>query len=145
MFSNISFSEKRQSSSNPAFYAFLSNNINTLGDHHPIQFDTVITDNGQSYNHFTGTFTVPATGLYIFTWTVYVRNHYCPTELILNTSVIGASIADSEHDDDNASATAIVVIQVNVGDAVFIRTKHSCLSIFGGTETQSSFSGWKLS
>lgn len=142
----IYLSEKRQSSSSPviAFHAYLANSISSLGYHHPIKFETEMTDKGNSYNHFTGTFNVPETGVYVFTWTIVVKYTYCATELVLNNSIIGESYPDSQHDSDNASATEIVVREAAVGDAVFVRAKSGCDSIRSDTVTRSSFSAWKL-
>lgn len=103
-----------------------------------------MTDKGQAYNHYTGTFTVPETGVYVFTWTISVLHTVCDTELVLNNSIIGESYADSEHDNDYSTATHIVVVEANVGDAVFVRSQTSCSSIMSSTNTRSAFSGWKL-
>lgn len=127
-----------------AFHAYLANSISSLGYHHPITFETEMTDKGSAYNHYTGTFTVPETGIYVFTWTLVVKLTLCATELVLNNSIIGESYPDSEHDADNASATEIVIREAKVGDAVFVRAKSGCSSIRSDTVTRSSFSGWKL-
>lgn len=103
-----------------------------------------MTDKGQAYNPYTGAYTVTETGVYVFTWTIIVVHTVCDTELVLNNAVIGQSYPDSQHDNDYASATQIVVVEANRGDAVFVRAKTGCSSVIGNTATRSAFSGWKL-
>ncbi|CAG2227876.1 unnamed protein product [Mytilus edulis] len=52
--------------SRPAFYAYMSSSENNPGPHHTLIFNQVISNIGNGYNQFTGIFTAPSTGIYVF-------------------------------------------------------------------------------
>lgn len=89
-------------------------------------------------------FTVPESGVYVFTWTIIIKNIRCSTELVVNAAVIGRSYPDSERDDENDTSTVIVLRQVAKDDVIFVRANSGCFSIRSDHYGRSSFSGWKL-
>ncbi|VDH97520.1 Hypothetical predicted protein [Mytilus galloprovincialis] len=127
-----------------AFHAFLSKSISALGIQHTVPFDEEITDTANRYNPYSHVFTVPESGVYVFTWTIIIKNIRCSTELVVNAAVIGRSYPDSERDDENDTSTVIVLRQVAKDDVIFVRVNSGCFSIRSDHYGRSSFSGWKL-
>ena len=73
----------------------------------------VLTDTTSSYNRNDGTFTVPLTGMYVFTWTTAVAQ-YETTELVVDGTIYGYARADvaNDGDVDYGSASQTIVLQV---------------------------------
>ncbi|XP_063417180.1 uncharacterized protein LOC134699511 [Mytilus trossulus] len=89
-----------------AFYAYLSHGEVDPGHHHIIVFDNELTNSGNGYNKYTGTFLVPIEGLYVFSHTIVVeRGHQMPTELVVNGNAVGAVAADSYSDSHYPAAS----------------------------------------
>ncbi|XP_071138691.1 complement C1q-like protein 2 [Mytilus edulis] len=133
---------KRAADSVIAFHVYASSDMYSLGVHQTIQFDTEVTNEGNGYNKFTGTFIVPSSGFYVFTWTIDVLGTLCQTELAVNGIVIGLSYPDSLQNENNAISTTVVK-QVSTGDAVAVRAR-GCQRLRSDTAARCSFSGWKL-
>ncbi|CAC5412503.1 C1QL [Mytilus coruscus] len=127
-----------------AFHAFLSKGVSSLGIQHTVPFDAEMTDTADRYNPYSHVFTVPESGVYVFTWTILIKNIRCSTELVVNATVIGRSYPDSERDDENDTSTVIVIRQVEKDDVIFVRVKIGCSSIRSDLYGRSSLSGWKL-
>ena len=107
------------------------------------------TDSGDGYNNQDGLYVVPVTGVYVFTYTVYVDQHnQIHAELVINGQVKNSLFADydSSGNEDN-SATAISVLQVNAADHVSVRNSgiHSTCNVLSTFDLGlTSFSGWRL-
>jgi len=131
-----------------AFYAYMSNNENNPGRHHTIIFDHVIINYGNAYNRYTGIFTSPITGLYVFSYAITAYNGArIPVEIVKNAQVIGSSLtyANSVYQ-HNAAST--IVVQLSAGDSCFIRTSSSYSpsgNIYSNAYVRSSFAGWLIS
>lgn len=54
-----------------AFYVHMSASEPSPSLHHALIFDEVKTNVGGRYNQFSGMFSAPSIGLYVFTWTIY--------------------------------------------------------------------------
>ncbi|KAK3100753.1 hypothetical protein FSP39_024712, partial [Pinctada imbricata] len=110
-------------------------------------FDTVITNLGNHYNHTSGIFTVPANGTYVFLWKILVLSGGLRTELCVN-EIAQSAIYNDPSDKNMASATGFAVIQVVVGDSVFIRAgqfdRHDTVSLSSTGYDYSSFAGYIL-
>lgn len=106
-------------------------------------FNTILTNEGNGYNKYTGTFIVPTSGFYVFTWTIDVSNTFCAIDLVVNGEVFGLSYPDSTENENNAISTTIVK-QVSEGEAVAIRAGGGCRRLRSDTLARCSFSGWKL-
>jgi hypothetical protein len=128
-----------------AFYAYLSNNINSLGVHHILTFNTVITNAGNAYHPNSGTFIVPHSGLYVFTWTIRITGDaYHSTELMVNSHSVGRTYLNPGNVMDG-SVTGTVVVHVNQGDDVLVRTTTLNKGwIVSDGSGKSSFAGWAL-
>jgi hypothetical protein len=129
-----------------AFYAMMSKNTPSINLQYPLKFDVVKTNQGNAYHPNTGVFMVPQTGTYVFTWTVRIDIHNAhSTELIVNTESVGI-VHLSTGETTIGEVTGIVVVHVNAGDDVFVRTFGNYNSGFITSDVagRSSFAGWKL-
>ncbi|XP_062605001.1 C1q-related factor-like [Saccostrea cucullata] len=108
-----------------AFYAYMSGNLKNPGGHHILIFDTVKTNLGNGYHPHIGVFIVPKSGTYFFTWTMYhEESSYHSTELVVNTVVHGMIYAHTNSGEQD-TATGNLILTVNAGDEVYIRTKEN--------------------
>lgn len=131
-----------------AFYAYMCNGESHPGTHQILVFDVVKTNVGLAFNHHSGMFTVPATGVYAFTWTVVSGTHSrIFSQLVVNSDAFGAILTDSDEINDYHTVTGFVVAELNHGDVVYIRTNPNN-GVKGVIRSQdnmrTSFSGWKL-
>lgn len=131
-----------------AFHAYMSHHEENVGHHQTIIFDQVITDAGGNYNRHTGVFTSPSQGAYAFSWTLYCLGEgYFNSELVANSNVVGALFCSGEGATGIRHTTGVVVININQGDVVFVRT-HPTGTVIGKVystiSSRSSFTGWKL-
>ncbi|XP_035253324.1 complement C1q-like protein 2 [Anguilla anguilla] len=120
----------------------------TLG---PFQTDTVIqyakvfANIGNYYNPSTGIFTARVKGVYFFTFTAYNN-----VEMTPNTNVVlmkngerTVSIWDKSGQDANDNASNAVVLQLEVGDSVFVHLKANT-RVYDDMGHYNSFSGFLL-
>ncbi|XP_061179622.1 complement C1q-like protein 4 [Saccostrea echinata] len=113
--------EKRDISSNVAFYARLSQDV-TLGKHSTVIFDSEITNYGGGYHSFDGIFICPRSGVYLFTTTILVHSgQWIRAFIVVNGSPVAESIVHSEGGYESGSTTVIVHLQNN--DHVYVRTQ----------------------
>ena len=131
-----------------AFYAYMSHNEVHPGPHHTIIFDVPVTNVGNGYNHFSGIFSVPSSGVYVFSWTIADSPQgFIFSELVVNSDVIGGILTQTLTDNDRISTTGLVVKEVAAGNVVYVRTS-STGGIHGDIQSlspvqRSSFSGWR--
>ena len=80
-----------------------------------------MTDTSSAYDHQSGVFTAPLSGMYVFTWTTAVAQ-YEYTELTIDGTAYGYAHADvaSGGDPDYGSASQIVVVEVRCGGYTII-------------------------
>ena len=73
---------------------------------------------------------------------------YFYSEVVVNSDPVGALRCGAEGSNDIRHITGVVVLEVNQGDIVYIRTNPTSLNIGGVFSTssiyRSSFTGWKL-
>lgn len=94
-----------------------------LSNDFTIHFDTIITNIGHHYNKHTGAFTAPQHGVNVFTWNLYCDvGGYIYSQLVVNSNVVGAMYTSAEGAIAIRSPTGTVVVEVNQGDVVFVRT-----------------------
>ncbi|XP_061179170.1 complement C1q tumor necrosis factor-related protein 3-like [Saccostrea echinata] len=98
------------------FSAKLSKNVQ-LGEKQAVKYDKVITNQGDGYNRWTGHFTAPRKGLYLFSCTIMaLRNHHIHIEIIKNGRRISTLFSSTT---DQSSQTVVLVLRK--GDNVWTR------------------------
>ena len=128
----------------------MSQSDTSPGQHHTMVFDTEVTNVGSAYNKHDGVFTAPTNGIYVFNWNLYSSYHGdVISELMVNSDKKGARRSDSATVNEDHSSSGCVVVALNHGDIVFVRThptfQHSGSIISSPNLYESSFSGWLLS
>ena len=132
-----------------AFFALMSRSEPTPGQHHTMVFDTEVTNVGSAYNKHDGVFTAPTNVIYVFNWNLYSSYHGdVVSELMVNSNSKGDRRSDSTTVNEDHSSSGCVVVALNHGDIVFIRThlmsqQNGQIISKPGTY-ESSFSGWLL-
>ncbi|VDH96875.1 Hypothetical predicted protein [Mytilus galloprovincialis] len=105
-----------------AFYAYMSKPQGNPGARHTLAFDVLRTNIYSGYNGATGIFTVPTSGVYIFTFTVRVIcNSHFSFEIVQNGIVQGAVVVDTISQDavcSSAHSTGTIVTPTLRGDTV---------------------------
>lgn len=130
-----------------AFYAYMSRSLPgyIATPHHVLKFDVVRTNIGNGYHSSTGIFSVPETGVYVFTWSFLNGDtDVHSVQLIINAEEWGVV---NSHSSSNSwmQSTGLVVAHVNKGDDVFVKTKdQSQGEIYSGVNSRTFFAGWKL-
>lgn len=130
-----------------AFYAYASQKIPSPSSHFILTFDTIITNAGDSFHHHSGTFITPRTGFYVFTWSFRLQNDaHVSTELVVNNVVKGSVYFDA-HPGVGGNSGGTVVVHVNQGDDVFVRTTQfaNLGDILSDHIGRTYFAGWLLS
>ena len=99
---------------------------------------------GEGYHEDDGVFTVPRSGVYVFSWTIAIpTSGWVSVEIVVDGRVVGSSYAHGS--DDLDFSTRIVVVQATTGDHVFIRMHHNGSGVINSDPRgRSSFSGWFL-
>ncbi|XP_056016644.1 collagen alpha-1(X) chain-like [Ostrea edulis] len=131
-----------------AFTAYVSTRETELSKDHTIKFDSIVTNIGNHYNPFSGIFIAPQHGVYVFTWNLYCKAEgYIYSHVVVNANAVGGAYTSAYGATDVRTTTGIVVVEVNQGDVVFVRTHplngHNG-NLFSGPDSRSSFNGWKL-
>lgn len=130
-----------------AFYAYLGTHDMTPAANKVIVFETVLVNTiGNAYNNYSGVFTIPESGIYVFTWTIECDgNGSIFTNILRNSNVFGSIASDSHNEAEYRMSTGVALNFANKGDVVFIRvhTVHNS-HIHSSDFARSSFSGWKL-
>ncbi|XP_071178044.1 complement C1q-like protein 4 [Mytilus edulis] len=133
-------------SSQVAFYAALRHSVHAMDPHHAVVFDDVFTSTSPDvYNDVNGMFTAPVSGLYCFSWTNNVdATDYQSTELVLEGKPMAWAYADTKGDqneDDYGSSSQTILLKVDKGQHVWIRTGAQGKGTLHG-EDYTSFSGF---
>ncbi|CAC5379878.1 unnamed protein product [Mytilus coruscus] len=86
-----------------AFYAHMSHNEVNAGIHRTLIFDVIKTNTNNDYSPYSGIFTVPADGVYVFTLSLRIETGTTGAfEIVKNADVQGSAIgiinSDSGHD-----------------------------------------------
>lgn len=131
-----------------AFYAYLSNpDAASSAIHHIIVFDKAVTNVGNAYHPHSGTFIAPRSGLYVFTWTIRQdgTNHHI-TELLVDNNIVNVIYMNPGGNVMSGSVTGTVVMHVNQGDDVLVRTGSNSNNgiIRSDNDGRSAFAGWNL-
>lgn len=111
-------------------------------------YDNVVTNIGWHYNRYTGVFTAPQSGTYVFTFTVYCYpGSGVSLHLVANSQIFDGVLCNAQGADWHRSSSSTAVIQTNQGDAVFLRTHHNFTTIgdiSSYDNARTCFAGWFL-
>lgn len=128
-----------------AFIAYLSRSEPNPDTHKTFVFDL---DHGSHYSHHIGVFTCPSHGVYVFSSSIYcTTGGYVFSELVVNSSPVSAKFVGSKSVSNGLSSTDLVIVELNPGDEVYIRTplNHSSSGkVESDPSLRSTFSGLKL-
>ena len=104
----------------------------------PVIFDQEITNIGNGYSTNTGMFSVPANGLYAFSWTAETHGELTETSLVANGVSRGSAIAHEigSHYD---TTTSFAILELQANDIVYVNVTQGRAQ---GERTM--FSGWKI-
>ena len=117
--------------------------------HHTLIFDTVKTNAGNGYSKFSGLFTAPVSGLYAFTCSITMNGpgEYASYEIIKNADIVGTFFADADENNEYRSSSMTVILSLQVGDALFVRTSSTYTphgNVHSSTNARSSVAGWLI-
>lgn len=131
-----------------AFYAYMSNNEPNPSLHHAIIFDVVKTNVGGGYNEFSGMFTAPSSGIFVFTWTIYTGSHgQTKFHIFVNHDVFGSTFSETDNNpEDFDSDSGSMVVSLNAHDHVYMRSAMTCSTniISSSDYARTTFAGWKI-
>lgn len=115
---------------------------------HVVVFNNAVTNIGGHYNRFSGVFTAPQSGTYVFTFTSYCTSGGAFSLLLVaNANVFDGVICNANGANWYRSVSSTAVAQINQGDIVFIRTHHNQTvdgDIASYTNMRTCFAGWFL-
>ncbi|KAL2081077.1 hypothetical protein ACEWY4_022930 [Coilia grayii] len=83
----------------------------------------VLTNVGEAYNNTSGVFTAPVSGVYFFTFTTYswVKNKNIGVKLMKNNDEVLLIWENQDSGDNEDYASNSVVLELEVGDTVYMR------------------------
>ncbi|CAC5407131.1 unnamed protein product [Mytilus coruscus] len=106
-----------------AFAAGLSKTISSLGSHQAIEYDEVITNEGNAYDARHGHFIAPMKGMYLIAATITAaEGKYVALELVKNGQRTAIMYADSRSAGHYSSQSRTLPYVLEQGDMVWLRT-----------------------
>ncbi len=126
-----------------AFSAARSSSFTPSSDNQTLPFEgdagVVHTNVGDNFNAASGRFTCEIPGIYLFTYSIMSRASNPIVYLMKNDGVINGVYINAEYRFGIVSNTA--VLQLAVGDEVWLRCRHSGRKIFSNYHLYTTFSG----
>lgn len=136
---------KRQTVDGPvAFTAYLSHWENDLAIGQPVAFDTALTNEGGFYNTKTGKFTVPLSGIYMFSFMIETKH---ATDTAVRLLIDGRNTLDAvvepRHTEQNLQGGNIGVFKLTKGSNVWVENYNRQHQVLEGDDNYrfSTFSG----
>ena len=134
-----------QTETNVAFSAYLNHSIDNMSLGYTIKMDGIHLNDGNAYSTQTGFFTVPRSGVYLLTYTIYDYqvDHKLEVELVVDKVSMGSAKAEAIGVDHQVEATKVLLLRLNAGQAVWLQTYYDAgSSIYSGPINNfSTFSG----
>ncbi|XP_053403379.1 uncharacterized protein LOC123555672 isoform X2 [Mercenaria mercenaria] len=129
-----------------AFTAYLDHD-GEYGTQQVIKFNKVITNEGNGYNQYTGVFTCPQAGMYMFTFFIGERSNtdgikQMWADLVVNGNFKLTAIAETKHATEDAQGGNSAVLRLQQGDSVWIESKGA--NHIEGDARSTSFTGLYL-
>ena len=135
---------------NPAFYAYLSSDMPSPSPLHTFIYDHVVTNIDGNYNHYSGIFTVPDDGVYVFSATTDIDSSGLIYFEIVNNDVPFANgFANSISIGNHHTGTTMGIILAEQGDIIYVRSLKNPPTppqgaILGRFWGRTSFCGWRI-
>lgn len=109
----------KRAAENVAFSVYLGHTTDHLAIGMTIKYDQVMLNDGNGYNKFTGVFTAPMAGVYLFSFYLdsYLRT---ALRLVLDGNTISDAVADSETPNQEIMGGNTVIINVQFGQSVWV-------------------------
>ena len=119
------------------------------GKHHTLIFDVVRTNAGNGYSKFSGLFTAPVSGLYTLTCSIMMNGPGAHTsyQIIKNEEIVGTFFVDAEHSTEYRSSSMTVIVSLQVGDVLFVRTSSTHAAhgnVVSNVNARSHVTGWRI-
>ncbi|KAL4217778.1 hypothetical protein ACF0H5_022516 [Mactra antiquata] len=129
-----------------AFSAYLTRTNSHMTPSQPIKFDHVLLNDGDAYNVYTGAFSAPVTGTYLFTYHIDSRKNKF-VRLVINGVNENDAVANphinAPHGENESMGGNSVILRVQRGQAVLVETYAIADSEVASSDTYrlSTFSG----
>ena len=135
-------------STSVAFSALLDHHI-SVGNGAIIKYNVVLTNEGNWYNNYTGMFTVPVTGVYLFTFTLNVDQKSALVRLMKDGQTLAAAVAESIDSDSSTrheSSSNTVIVHATTGQSVWVESfYYNSNNLWSGSSyPANTFSGFLL-
>ena len=142
-FDILFFSSGRQSSPTIAFSAYLTKSLTGLGMDHTLRFDGITLNEGGGYNHYTGIFSTPKSGVYLFSFYIEdSNNHLLRAKLVVDRTTKASAVVFPYSAGIHSQAGNVVILRLIAGNGVWIAIDDSNDSIEGSpTHKVTTFSG----
>ncbi|XP_053400812.1 complement C1q tumor necrosis factor-related protein 3-like [Mercenaria mercenaria] len=110
----------RQEREQVAFSAYLKHDLSNLGPGHTIQYGATVLNEGNAFNVNTGIFTVPVSGVYLFSFACEdYRNHRIYADILVDGTrkslVLEGPVANA-----HSMGTNVVILRLTKGQAVWV-------------------------
>ncbi|XP_045206969.2 uncharacterized protein LOC123559229 [Mercenaria mercenaria] len=110
----------RQERENIAFSAYLNRDLSNLGPGHTIQYGAAVLNEGNAFNVNTGIFTVPLSGVYLFSFACEdFHNHRIFADILVD-GTRKSLVLESPAGDSHAMGTNVVILRLTKGQAVWV-------------------------
>ncbi|TKS90787.1 Collagen alpha-1(VIII) chain [Collichthys lucidus] len=128
-----------------AFTATLGSSVGPLAEDMSLKYQRILTNIGRGYNPATGIFTATARGVYYFRYTMYNNNAGHPNSVVslMKNGERMMSSWDTSGGDANDSASNAAVLQLEVGDSVYVQLYKNRL-VYDDAMYYNTFSGFLL-
>ena len=121
-------------------YAVSDANYNS---YETVEFTGIISNIGDSYNRNDSSFRCPFRGVYMFSLTVKAdSSYYGYFQIMRDGEFIAEAWADSDY--HYSTGAALVVIECEAGQNVWVSTGYDYAYIEGGSNRESLFTGYML-
>ena len=127
-------SKKDVATERVAFSTYRDNSIQHMGQGHHIICNQVLLNDGNHYNSFTGTFTIPQTGVYLLTFSFVVQsiNDVTEVRLVVNNREIVDAVGQVLGKFQRSSSANTAIIRLNQGESVWLETLRQDSEVISG-------------